>query len=290
MQNSMLISPRLPLAALLLAAVFAACGRNEPPNPPTAQPPVANNPPAETQAPEVPRYTVEVVHAYHHDTSAFTQGLLFHKGVLYESTGLEGRSSLRRVSLESGAVEKKVDLPVSIFAEGLTLLGDHLYQITWRNGEGYVYDLNTFARQRSFKYYGEGWGLATDGHQIYMSDGSNYIRVLDPDSLSVVRKIGVYSGSRPVVRLNELEMVEGELYANIWQEDVIARIDPATGKLLGVIDLRGLLKPEERTATTDVLNGIAYDPATKRLWVTGKNWPTLFEVRVKPESAPLAGR
>jgi len=281
------IFPTRLLVVLVLPLLFAACKRNGPDLPPHTSPQdTATTPPSSG----VPSYTVEVVRAYRHDTSAFTQGLLFHNGALYESTGLNGKSSLRRVALESGVVEKKIDLPGSVFAEGLTLVGNHLYQVTWRNSEGYVYDVNTFAKQRSFSYYGEGWGLATDGHQIYMSDGSNYLRVLDPDSLKLIRKIGVYSGSKPITRLNELEMVEGELYANIWQEDMIARIDPSTGNLLGVIDLRGLLKPEERTAGTDVLNGIAYDPATKRLWVTGKNWPTLFEVRVKPTQQTIAVR
>lgn len=275
--------------SLALALVLVSCGKDDPhPQPPPQKPDTIATPPVQ---PDVPHYKVEVVHAYRHDTSAFTQGLLFHEGVLYESTGLEGHSTLRRVALESGAVEKKTEMSPTVFAEGLTLVGDKLYQITWRNGQGYVYDLNTFALQKTFNYSGEGWGLATDGKLIYMSDGTNTIRVLDPnDSLKVIRKFAVYNGVRPVMRLNELEMVEGELYANIWQEDIIVRIDPATGKVIGIIDLRDLMKPEERTATMDVLNGIAYDPATKRLWLTGKNWPTLFEVQVKPVGAPVASR
>lgn len=235
------------------------------------------------QGPPVDRYSVKS--AWPHDTGAYTQGLLFHQGYLYESTGLEGRSSLRRVNIETGAIEQRVDLRSEIFAEGIAIQGDRIYQLTWRNRVGFIYELKTLKLIGQFGFYNEGWGLTTDGSRLYMSDGTNTLRVLSPDSLRVDRTIPVFDGDRPIDALNELEWVEGEIWANIWQTDLIARIDPSTGKVIRYVNLSGILPPQDRRPGIDVLNGIAYDPATRRIWVTGKLWPRLFEIEVVPSPA-----
>jgi glutamine cyclotransferase len=214
---------------------------------------------------------------------AFTQGLVWLDGALLESTGLYGQSSLRRVELPTGRVLQQVTVPLDYFAEGLAVLQGKLYQLTWQNQKAFVYDLATFQLEKEFAYDGEGWGLATDGQALILSDGTDRIRFLDPATFAVKRVINVSDHGRPVVRLNELEYVKGEIFANVWQTDFIARIDPATGAVLGWIDLGGLLPPEDRDATTDVLNGIAYDAAADRLFVTGKLWPKLFEVKLEPK-------
>ena len=231
--------------------------------------------------PDLPMYSYQVVHTWPHDRRAFTQGLVFLDGELLESTGWNGESSLRRVELQSGRVLQQVKLPYNIFAEGLAVFGRKLFQLTWQNGKCFVYDLQSFAQQREFTYSGEGWGLTTDGQSLIMSDGSNRLRFIDPDSFVVKKIVAVGAPGRPLNRLNELEYVKGEIFANIWQTAVVARIDPATGKVLGLIDFTGLLSPADRDAYTDVMNGIAYDPAGDRLFVTGKRWPKLFEVRLQ---------
>lgn len=232
-------------------------------------------------ADSVPNHGYEVVRTYPHDALAFTQGLFFLNGFLYESTGLEGRSSVRKVRLEDGNVMQKQDLPRQFFGEGIVGWKDRLIGLTYRSETGFVYDLATFKPLRQFKYRGEGWGLTHDGRRLIMSDGTSELRFWDPETLSELGRVKVTDQGRPVESLNELEWVKGEIFANVWQTDRIARIDPVSGKVLGWIDLTGLLKPADRIAGyTDVLNGIAYDAASGRLFVTGKRWPKLFEIRV----------
>ncbi|MBV8500091.1 MAG: glutaminyl-peptide cyclotransferase [Paucibacter sp.] len=230
----------------------------------------------------LPVYTFTVVKSYPHDPGAFTEGLFFHKGYLYESTGLEGASSVRKVELETGKVVGGVNLPREIFGEGIVDWNDKIIGVTWKNQVGYVLDMDGFAFKGRFNYSGEGWALTRDDTQLYMSDGTSELRVLDPSTLTEKRRIKVTAEGKPVDQLNELEWVEGEIFANIWQTDRIARIDPKSGKVKGWIDLRGLLPAAERAGRqVDVLNGIAYDAATKRLWVTGKLWPKLYEIKLK---------
>jgi glutamine cyclotransferase len=235
-----------------------------------------------TVASNLPIYSYEVVNAYPHDNRAFTQGLVFHQGGLYESTGINGSSSLRRVELETGKVLKKIDVPTQFFAEGLALLNGRLYQLTWTNQRGFVYDLDSFDKVREFGYTGEGWGLTHDAHSLIMSDGSNRIRFIDPETFDVQRMINVQDGARAVTQLNELEYIKGEIYANIWMHNSIARIDPQSGKVNSWIDMSGLRPPESRGDSQAVLNGIAYDETSDRLFVTGKYWPKLFEIKLKP--------
>ncbi|MBV9767954.1 MAG: glutaminyl-peptide cyclotransferase [Bryobacterales bacterium] len=233
-------------------------------------------------APQTPEYGYRVVHVYPHDHNAFTQGLEFRAGYLYEGTGLKGRSSLRKEKLETGQVLQQIDLDPQYFGEGITVLNQQIIELTWQSETGFVYNESTFHDERIFHYPGEGWGLANDGQQIYMSDGSAQIRVWDPLTLQEKRRFTVRDGGQPVMNLNELEMVRGELYANIWQTDRIARISPADGRVLGWIDLTGILSSADRTEQVDVLNGIAYDVLGNRLFVTGKLWPKLFEIQVVP--------
>lgn len=227
-----------------------------------------------------PVYGYEVVHTYQHDRDAFTQGLVIQDGKLIESTGEVGFSSLRRVEIENGNVLQKVDVPEPYFAEGITLLNGKIYQLTWQHQLGFVYDASSFQQIGKFNYQGEGWGLANDGTSLILSDGTNQIRFLDPDNFQVKRTITVLNGRKPVNEINELEFVQGEIYANIWHENRIARINPQSGAVTGWIDLRGLLAPGEVTDEEAVLNGIAYDDASGRLFVTGKLWPKLFEIRL----------
>jgi glutamine cyclotransferase len=250
---------------------------------------------AQTSAPPkrhpstTPVYTFKVVHSYPHDPNAFTQGLFFHDGFLYEGTGLTGRSSLRKVRLETGEVLQRIELPQEYFGEGITLYKNEIIQLTWLSNKGFVYDLNDFHKLREFPYKGEGWGLATNGaagsNELFMSDGTSEIRVLDAGTLAEKRRFTVRDAGKPIDQLNELEYVEGELFANIWNEDRIARISPRTGNVTGWIDLHGLLSPIYKLDGGAVLNGIAYDPIHKRLFVTGKLWPTLFEIRLVPKSS-----
>ena len=229
--------------------------------------------------PSLPVFTYTLVRSYPHDAAAFTQGLQYVDGFLYEGTGNHGESSIRKVRLETGEVLQKRDLPRQYFGEGIVVRKDELVQLTYKTEIGFVYDRQTFAPKRTFKYQGEGWGLTDNGQHLIMSDGSDRLRLLDPATLKELRRIAVTAGGTPVNNLNELEWVKGEVFANIWQTDYIARIDPATGRVTGWIDLRGLLSPRER-AKTDVLNGIAYDAAGDRLFVTGKWWPRVFEIKL----------
>ncbi|MBZ5727532.1 MAG: glutaminyl-peptide cyclotransferase [Acidobacteriia bacterium] len=235
-----------------------------------------------SQSGGIPEYGYQVVHTYAHDPQAFTQGLLYLNGFLYEGTGLEGQSSIRKVRLETGEVLQKHDLPEAYFGEGIVNWKDRLMEITWKAETGFVYDLATFQPRGQFQYPGEGWGLTQDGKRIIMSDGSPDLRFWDPETLKETGRITVTAGGRAVQYLNELEWVKGEIYANVWQTDRIARIDPASGKVVGWIDLAGLLSAADRSESPEgnVLNGIAYDAQGDRLFVTGKHWPKLFEIRL----------
>jgi glutaminyl-peptide cyclotransferase len=240
---------------------------------------------------EVPVYGYRIVHSYPHDTHAFTEGLFYLNGDLYESTGLNGQSRVRRERLATGEVLQQIDLPARYFGEGIVNWGQRLVQLTWRSQTGFVYDLASLREQRQFSYLGEGWGLTQNGRWIIMSDGTPELRFLDPQSLAEAGRLEVTYEGQPLRNLNELEWVRDQIYANIWQTDWIARIDPDSGAVVGLIDLRGLLPVAERVAgQTDVLNGIAYDPRGDRLFVTGKNWPTLFQIRLyrKAAVAPFA--
>lgn len=227
-----------------------------------------------------PLYTYTVVHAFPHDTSAFTQGLAYHDGFLYEGTGRSGQSSLRKVRLETGEVLRRVNLAPEFFGEGIAILNDKVFQLTWTSGVAFEYNLSDFHRLRKFSFSGEGWGLASNGRELFLSDGSSEIRVLDPETFHMTQRIKVHDGSVVVDQLNELEFVDGQLFANVWHTNRIARISPQTGEVLGWIDLTGLLSSVYRLDSEAVLNGIAYDPSGKRLFVTGKLWPSVFEIRL----------
>lgn len=256
-----------PLKNLGLAALLAVC---------TAGPAWAGAP---------LRYGYEVVKTYPHDPGAFTQGLLWRDGFLYESTGLHGRSSVRKVTLETGVPEQERLIDSRYFGEGIVDWKDRLISLTWQGEMGFVFDLGSFERIGEFSYPGEGWALTRDETRIIMSDGTAFLRFLDPETLKETGRIQVMDDGRPVDNLNELEWVKGEVLANIWQTDRIARIDPATGRVTGWIDLAGLLGEADRAGRqVDVLNGIAYDPAADRLFVTGKLWPRLFEIKLTPKA------
>jgi len=231
------------------------------------------------QQASTPVYTYKVVKTYPHDPNAFTQGLIFLDGFLYEGTGLNGRSGLRKVNLETGKVLQQKPIEEQYFGEGITDWGNELVQITWQNGVGFVYDRATFQRKKQFKYGGEGWGITHDSTRLIMSDGSPVLRFLDPVTQAETGRIVVLDGRRPIANLNELEYVNGEIWANVWQTFRIARISPQTGQVLGWIDFSGIMK---ESTDVDVMNGIAYDAKRDRLFVTGKLWPKIFEVKIVP--------
>jgi len=275
--------------------ILAACGAPHPTPLPASPPPTAtatHPPPAVIPSPTptlasrppgdepVPVYTCRVVNIYPHDRTAFTEGLVFQDGVLYESTGLNGQSTLRRVELETGRVLQRYDLPARFFGEGMALYGHRIIQLTWQSHVGFVYDRDSFELQRTFTYPTEGWGLTHDGQRLIMSDGTAILHFLNPETFEEVGQIEVQDNGRPVLWLNELEYIAGEIYANVWQTDLIARIDPHSGRVTGWIDLTGLLGPEDYAQPVDVLNGIAYDAERDRLFVTGKWWPKLFEIEL----------
>jgi glutamine cyclotransferase len=226
--------------------------------------------------------TYRVVNAYPHDPTAYTQGLIYRDGFFYESTGLRGQSSLRKVKPETGEIVQKRAVDQAHFAEGLADWKGQLVQLTWQSNVAFVYDLLSFAPRRTFSYTGEGWGLTHDQRRFILSDGSNQLRFLDPETFREIGRIAVTDRGTPVRDLNELEFVRGEVYANVWHTDRIARISPETGRVLGWIDLRGLLSPMYRLDAEAVLNGIAHDAGSNRLFVTGKLWPRLFEIQVVP--------
>ena len=243
---------------------------------------------APVRAATIPVYGYQVIRSYPHDVNAFTQGLFYKDGFMYESTGLLGRSSVRKVRLETGEVLLKADLPAELFGEGITYWDQRLFTLTWYSQVGYVLDLPSFTPVRNFSYKGEGWGLARNDRHIIMSDGTPELRFLDPQTLSEVRRLRVIADGKPVSQLNELEWVEGQIFANVWQTDLIARIDPVSGQVIGWINLAGILPASDRTQETNVLNAIAYDASSKRLFVTGKLWPKIFEIKLltQPKPAP----
>lgn len=226
------------------------------------------------------KYGYKVIHTYPHDKDAFTQGLFYDNGELFEGTGQESGSTLREVELETGKVIRQHDLDESLFGEGITLYRDHIYQVTWKSKVGFVYNKPDFKLINKIYYPTQGWGLTTMGDKIVMSDGSNVLYFYEPDMFTVISKIEVYDNEKKRDSLNELEYINGEIWANIWLSDHIARIDPLTGKVLGYVDLTGILPASDRKADTDVLNGIAYDNKGNRIFVTGKKWPKLFEIKV----------
>jgi len=234
----------------------------------------------------VPEYTYKVVKVYPHDRTAFTEGLFYLKGFLYESTGEPGRSGIRRENLETGEIVQSRSIAPQYFGEGIVNWKDRLFELTWKSHIGFVYDLSTFTPFASFSYPGEGWALTADDHRLIMSDGTPVLRFIDPETIKETGRVTVTDEGRPVENLNELEYVKGEVFANIWRTNKIARIDPKTGRVKGWIDLTGLMPGAPPPDETDsVLNGIAYDAEHDRLFVTGKMWPALFEIKLLPKLA-----
>jgi glutamine cyclotransferase len=261
------------MAGVLLILLLWGCGQSEEASEKTAQ---------------IPEYTVRVVKTYPHLTDAFTQGLVYHDGFLYEGTGQRGESSLRKVRLEDGEVLQEYDLPDRYFGEGVTIVDDRIIQLTWYSQTGFVYDLGTFELVGNFKYLTEGWGLTFDGARLIMSDGTSTLQILDPETYDYVGFIPVRAHGSPVGRLNELEYVDGAILANLWPTERIVRIDPESGEVTGWIDASGLLNREDYTDSVDVLNGIAWDAAGRRLFLTGKYWPKVFEVEFAPSNVDSA--
>jgi glutamine cyclotransferase len=225
-------------------------------------------------------YTYEIVNQYPHDPAAFTQGLVWFEGEFYEGTGLRGESTLRRVEPETGTVQQIISLPANYFGEGITLWEDQIIQITWQEQTALVYDRETFEQIGQFTYETEGWGITHDGRNLIMSDGTNTLTFRDPETFAETGQIQVMDGNSPISQLNELEFINGEVWANVWQTDRIARIDPTTGQVTGWVDLAGLRPPETQGDSNAVLNGIAYDAMNGRLFVIGKRWPVLYEIEV----------
>jgi glutamine cyclotransferase len=242
--------------------------------------PLASPTPEPPPAATVAHYTYQVVETYPHDPEAFTQGLVYRDGQFIEGTGLRGRSSLRRVAIETGEVLQMIELAPEYFGEGVALLDGRIFQLTWQSHVGFVYEEGSFDRTGEFRYPTEGWGLTHDGQRLIMSDGTPTLHFLDPETLAEVGQVLVHDGARLIQRLNELEYINGQVYANVWQTDQIAIIEPATGTVTGWIDLTGLLELDNYDQPVDVLNGIAYDAAGDRLFVTGKLWPKLFQIEL----------
>lgn len=234
----------------------------------------------QTKLQSAPVYTFRILNSYTHDRDAFTQGLVFEDGTLYEGTGLYGKSSLRRVDLETGDVLQVHPLSAEYFGEGITIFEDTIVQLTWQSKKGFIYDKNSFEVLRDFKYETEGWGITSDGKRLIMSDGTSTLYFIDPDTLKTIGNIQVNDEGRPVNNLNELEYVKGQIYANIWHTDNIAMIDPNNGRVTGWADLSGILPAQLNSTAEDVLNGIAYDVKNDRLFVTGKLWPQLFKIEL----------
>lgn len=273
------------LVLFLTLLITFGCGADKPAEPGTN----TNNASGKKDSASVPVYKFEIVKSYPHDPKAFTQGLVFLNGTLYEGTGGKDDddffSSLRTVDLETGRVRKKIDLDRDYFGEGIAILNNKIYQLTWRESTAFVYNLEDLSKIGEFRYPGEGWGLTTDGTNLFMSDGTHVIRVVNPENFNTVRTITVNDDrGRPIPEINELEWVKDEIWANVWQSDWILRIDPKTGKLLGRIDMRKLVDDErDLNKKADVLNGIAYDAVGDRIFVTGKLWRRLFEIKVVPK-------
>ncbi len=275
------------LICSLLVAGMSACASS--PTPTSTSIPSNTNTPNNansqiTETSPVPKtgqtYGYSIVRRWPHNPAAFTQGLVFKNGNLYESNGQNGRSDLRILDLQTGIIKAKVDLSFEYFGEGMTILNGKIFQLTWNNNKGFIYDENTLAPLGEFTYEGEGWGLTNDGRSLIMSNGSNNIIFLNPETFQVQKIIQVYDNGAPLYRINELEYIQGNIYANIWHSDKIALIDPGLGEIVGWIDLTGLLPGAAEKNGEAVLNGIAYDSATDRLFVTGKLWPVLFEIKL----------
>ena len=268
---------------IIIAFLAFACDEkpNETVNPNVNQ---SNTSSAENSA-ALPVYTYEVVNTFKHDSKAFTQGLVYKDGFLYETTGQKGESTLRKIELDTGKILQKHDLPDDIFGEGMTILGDKIYQVSWQDRKGFVYNLNDFSVEKEFTYSGEGWGLTNDGTNLILSDGTHVIRFMNPETFRTERTIVVMNeDGKPLMDINELEYVKGEIWANIWHLDKIARIDPASGKLLGWINMEGISPDDQRRDSENTLNGIAYDQSSDRIFVTGKKWKKLFEIKVREKN------
>jgi glutamine cyclotransferase len=264
--NRLFIISILGLFTLLAAFVFSYSNLPESPVP--------------SNSDVIPVYMYNIVNTYPHDRNAFTQGLVFEDGVLYEGTGRFGNSTLRRVELETGVVLQIRELADQFFGEGIAIYEDKIIQLTWQSNIGFVYDKDNFELLQEFNYLTEGWGITHDGERLIMSDGTSTLHFLDPQTFEEIGQLAVFDNDGPITRLNELEYIQGEIYANVWQTDRVARIAPATGQVVGWIELGGLLTTEDHHEPVDVLNGIAYDAKTARLFVTGKLWPKLFEIEL----------
>lgn len=263
---------------IILCAIIIGCSSERKPEEPHDK---ESSVPTVRSEPAVTTNGYKVLHSYPHDIKAFTQGLEVFEGHFIESTGQNGQSSIRKVEIVSGKVKIKEDLDNSYFGEGATVLNDRIYMLTWLNQTGFVFDARTLKKLGNFSFAGEGWGLTNDGQQLIMSNGSNVLNVIDPVRFNVVRSISVTMNGSPVTHLNELEWVDGEIWANVWQSEQIVRIDPVSGRVKGFIDLTGILPDSARDANTDVLNGIAYDSVKKAIYVTGKNWPFVFHISLQ---------
>ena len=261
------------------AGAFGACGSKDAPAASAAAAATDSTQPART-----PTYSVEVVNTYPHDRGAFTEGLFFHEGRLFESTGEVGTSFIREVDLTTGRALRQHDIGDPYFGEGTIIVGDKLFQLTWKSAKAFIYDWKTFTPKGEFTYEGEGWALTTDGKSLIMSNGSSVIAWRDPKTFKIEKTLEVNEHGTPVKQLNELEWIKGELWANVWQSDQIARIDPNTGNVVGWVDLAGILPAIDRDGNEDVLNGIAYDAAKDRIFVTGKKWSKMFEIKLKRRS------
>ena len=269
----------LLLTCALFASIISACASATPIPTPIALTPT----PTKTAGPPpIVNYTYNIVKTMPHDTSAFTEGLTIQDGTLYESNGQNGASDVRIVDLKTGAVKNSVKLDAQYFGEGMTILNGKIFQLTWQNHQGFIYDENTLAKLGDFTYTNEGWGLTNDGRFLIMSDGSNAITYLNPETFQVQKVVYVYDKGQPLPNINELEYIKGVLYANIWHTDKVVQIDPAFGEIIGWIDFSGLRSPEAQQNQEAVLNGIAYDSASDQLFVTGKLWDKLFEVKLVP--------
>jgi glutamine cyclotransferase len=261
----------------IVALLIIASNRSNAPDPadlPSVKPIEAPDGPAR-------KIAYEVVNSYPHDRTSFTQGLLWHEGDLYESTGQYGQSKLRRLEFPSGKVLRETKLSPELFGEGLALVGNRLIQLTWLSHRGFVYDLSSFGPLREFSFDTEGWGLTYDGTKLILSDGSSDLFYIDPETFKSAGKLSVKMNGLPIRQLNELEFIDGEIWANVWQTDLILRIDPSTGLVTSFLDLKGILAPSDKTNEDAVLNGIAYDAERKRIFVTGKLWPRIFEIKLK---------
>lgn len=269
---------RVPAVCMVLLMPVLSCTTDRP----VADAEVQRSRPAEMPSPQpAVRQSYRVIRTLPHDNEAFTQGLVVYQGRFIESTGQNGLSSIRAVDILTGRVQQIAKLEAQYFGEGLTVLGGRAYMLSWLSQTGFIFNASTLQQQGTFSYLGEGWGLTNDGTFLIMSNGTSVLTVLDPATFHVVRTIGVTNAGRDVAMLNELEWVDGEIWANVWRTNDIVRIDPLNGKVIGVIDCTGILPEAEFTGTTDVMNGIAYDSVKKALYVTGKNWPHVYQIEVQ---------